>query len=211
MSGTKSGFSQPAIGEGPAPKRVGLLAARDFLEVRLGGSAEQGVVLIGLVLATAATRDHRYVAQTQTHGLEESDAQGHCDVIISDDPVDFPELLGVDLLLALCQSSADAYAPMVRADGVFVYDSENVSEPPPSAGVTYGIPFSSLAQEAAGKREPAPDLVALGAVIAITGVVSAGSLEKTLDEIVLPGSKEAMRTGLYYGLKLDVKQWQRGA
>ena len=73
MSGIKSGFSQPAIGEGPAPKRVGLLATRDFLEVRLGGTAEQGVVLMGLVLATAATRDHRYVAQTQTHGLEESD------------------------------------------------------------------------------------------------------------------------------------------
>lgn len=211
MSGIKSGFSQPAIGEGPAPKRVGLLATRDFLEVRLGGTAEQGVVLMGLVLATAATRDHRYVAQTQTHGLEESDAQGHCDVIISDDPVDYPELLGADLLVALCQSSADAYAPMVRADGVFVYDSENVTGVPCTAGVTYGIPFNRLAEEAAGQRESAPDLFALGVVIAITGVVSADSLQKTMDEIVLPGSKEAMSRGLSSGLKLDVKQWQRGS
>ncbi len=197
--------------KGRAPKRVGLLATRDFLEVRLGGTAEQGVVLMGLVLATAATRDHRYVAQTQTHGLEESDAQGHCDVIISDDPVDYPELLGADLLVALCQSSADVYAPMVRADGVFVYDSENVTEVPWTAGVTYGIPFSRLAQEAAGQGESAPDLFALGAVIAITGVVSEGSLEKTMDEIVLPGSREAMSRGLSSGLKLDVKQWQRGS
>jgi Pyruvate/2-oxoacid:ferredoxin oxidoreductase gamma subunit len=112
--------------------------------------------------------------------------------------------------VAFCQSSADAYAPMVRADGVFVYDSENVTEVPCSAGVTYGIPFSRLAQEAAGRGEPVPDLFALGAVIAITGVVSAGSLEKTMDEIVLPGSKEAMTRGLSSGLKMDVKQWQRG-
>jgi 2-oxoglutarate ferredoxin oxidoreductase subunit gamma len=210
MSGTKSGFSQPAIGEGPAPKRAGLLAAREFLEVRLGGTAEQGVVLMGLVLATAATRDHRYVAQTQTHGLDESDTQGHCDVIISDDPVDYPELLGADLLVALCQTSADANAQMVRADGVFVYDSENVTKPPRSQGVAYGIPFGRLAEEAAGKGEPAPDLFALGAAIAITGAVSAESLEKTLDEIVLSGSKEAMRMALTSGLKLDAKQWQRG-
>ncbi len=128
MGGTKSGFSQPAIGDGPAPKRAGLLAARGLLEIRFGGTAEQGVVLMGLVLATAATLDHRYVAQTQTHGLEESesDVLGHCDVIISDDPVDYPELLGIDLLVALGQGAADANMPLLRADGVFVYDSECV-------------------------------------------------------------------------------------
>jgi 2-oxoglutarate ferredoxin oxidoreductase subunit gamma len=210
MSGTKSGFSQPAIGEGPAPKRVGLLAARDFLEIRIGGEAGQGVVLMGLVLATAATRDHRYVTQTQTHGLEEGEAQGHCDVIISDDPVDYPELLGADVLVALRQDSADAHVSMVRADGVFVFDSDNVTDPPHFEGVSYGIPFEQLAREASGKGEAAPDLLALGMVNAITGVVSAASLEKTLDDLVLPGSKEAMQKALAYGLKSDFKIWQRG-
>jgi 2-oxoglutarate ferredoxin oxidoreductase subunit gamma len=204
MSGTKSGFSQPAIGEGPAPRRVGLLAARDFLEIRIGGEAEQ-------VLATAATRDHRYVTQTQTHGLEEGEAQGgHCDVIISDDPVDYPELLGADLLVALHQDSADAYVSMVRADGVFVFDSHNVAAPPHFGGIAYGIPFERLAREAAGKGEVAPALLALGVVTAITGVVSAESLEKTLGDLVLPGSKEAMQKALSFGLKSDFKGWQRG-
>jgi 2-oxoglutarate ferredoxin oxidoreductase subunit gamma len=210
MGGTRSGFSQPAVGEGPGPKRVGPLAAREFLEVRLGGTAEQGVVLMGLILATAATRDHRYVAQTQTHGLEESGAQGHCDVIISDDPVDYPELLGVDLLVALCQSAADSYAPMVRAGGIFVYDSEQVTEPPFIEVLSYAMPFGRLAQEAAGEGELAPALLALGVAVAATGAVSAGSLEKTLDELTLPGSKEAQRRALTYGLTLDTKQWQRG-
>jgi 2-oxoglutarate ferredoxin oxidoreductase subunit gamma len=211
MGGAKSGFSQPAIGEGPAPKRAGLLAARDFLEIRFGGTAEQGIVLMGLVLATAATLDHRYVAQTQTHGLEESesDTQGHCDVIISDDPIDYPELLGVDLLVALGQGSADANVPLLRADGVFVYDSECV-RPPGFQGVSYGMPFGRLAQEAVGEGEPAPDLLALGAAAAITGVVSAESLERTLEEITLAGPMEAKKTSLSYGLKLDTKQWLRG-
>jgi 2-oxoglutarate ferredoxin oxidoreductase subunit gamma len=209
MGGTKSGFSQPAIGDGPAPKRVGLLATRDSLEIRFGGSAEQGVAVMGLVLATAATRDHRYVAQTQTHGLEESesDIPGHSDVIISDDPVDYPELLGIDLLVALGQGSADSSVPLLRADGVFLYDSDCVS-PPSFSGVSYGMPFGRLAAEAAGKGELAPDLLALGVAAAITGVVSAQSLEKTLEEIVLSGSMDAKKRALSYGLKLDTSQWR---
>jgi 2-oxoglutarate ferredoxin oxidoreductase subunit gamma len=213
MSGTKSGFSQPAIGEGPAPKRVGLLAKREFLEVRLAGTAEQGVMLIGLVLATAATRDHRYVAQTQTHGLDEGDAaeEVHCDVIISDDPVDFPELLGADLLIALSQSSADSHVPMLHPGGVLVYDCEQVLEPPAVEGVSYAVPFGALAKEAAGGGELAPELVALGLAVAVTGVVSAESMGKTLDELTLPGSREAQKLALSFGLKLDAKQWRKGS
>jgi 2-oxoglutarate ferredoxin oxidoreductase subunit gamma len=217
MSGTKSGFSQPAIGDGPAPKRVGPLAARDSLEVRFGGTAEQGVAIMGVVLATAATRDHRYVAQTQTHGLEEgegqgySDALGHSDVIISDDPVDYPELLGIDLLVALGQGVADANVSLVRPDGVFIYDSESVSKPPNFQGTSYGIPFGRLAREAAGKGQVVPELLVLGAAVAITGVVSAESLVKTLKEIALAGPMEAKKRALSCGLDLDTTQWRRGS
>ena len=38
---------------------------REFIEVRFGGSGGQGVILMGVILAMAATRDHRYVVQTQ--------------------------------------------------------------------------------------------------------------------------------------------------
>ena len=110
--------------------------------------------------------------------------------------------------VALCQSAADAYAPLLRADGVFLYDSDCVS-PPSFQGVGYGIPFGRLAQEAAGKGELAPDLLALGTAAAISGVVSAESLEKTLDEIVLAGSMEAKKRALSFGLNLDASQWRR--
>ena len=72
-------------------------------------------------------------------------------MIISDDPVDYPELLGADLLVALCQSSADAYAPMLRADGVFVYDSENVT----GAAVLRGSHLRHTVHSAGCKRQPA--------------------------------------------------------
>ncbi len=209
MSGTRSGFTQPAIGGGPAPKGVGLLAKRRLLEVRVGGTSARGVIVTGLVLATAATRDHRYVAQTQTHALEETDVHGHSDVIISDEPVDFPELQGVDLLVAFCQWAADAYIELLRPDGVLLYDSEEVLTPPVFDGATYALPLDRLASEAAGRSEPVPYLLALGAAVTITGVVSTASLMATVDELELTGSKQARKKALDYGLALEPEAWRR--
>lgn len=208
MSGTRSGFTQPAIGGGPGPDRVGLLAKRRLLEIRVGGTAGRGVIVTGLVLATAATRDHRYVAQTQTHALEETDVHGHSDVIISDEPVDFPELQGVDLLVAFCQWAADAYVELLRPDGVLLYDSQEVIRPPGFDGATYALPLDQLARKAAGRSESVPCLVALGAAVAITGIVSTASLAATVDELELVGSKAARKKALEYGLALEPKAWR---
>ncbi len=208
MSSTKSDFSQPAEGRGPVPHRSGTLSKRRFLEARFGGTAAQGVIVMGLVLATAATRDHRYVVQTQTHALEETDVHGHSDVIISDDPVDYPELLGADLLVALCQWAADAYTRILRPDGVLLYDAGLVSRPPRFEGPTYALPLDRLARDAAGRSEPAPHLVAMGAIVALTGVVSQESLLKTIQELELSGSKEARKKALAYGLALDIEEWR---
>ena len=208
MGGTTSDFLEPDSETGGSPERAGLLARRPYLEIRFGGTAAQGVIVTGLVLAVAATRDHRYVTQTQTHALEETDVHGHCDVIISDDPVDYPELLGADLLVALCQWAADAYAPILRPEGVLVYDAELVARTPLFEGVAYALPLERLAREAAGRSEVAPHLVALGAAVAVTGVVSEESLLKTIGELELAGSKEARKKALLYGLSLGVDEWR---
>jgi 2-oxoglutarate ferredoxin oxidoreductase subunit gamma len=204
-----SGFTQPAIGSGPAPARAGLLAGRDFLEVRFGGTGEQGVILMGVVLAMAATRDHRYVAQTQTYGLEEHGDYGHSDVIISDHPVDFPELQAADLLVALCQDSANGSAPLLRQDGILIYDPENITEPPPFEGATFAIPFARLAVEATGQKETTTDVLTLGAVVGITGVVSVESLQKALTGMAPGGLDDASRKALSRGLALDPAEWRR--
>lgn len=209
MSEIASGFTQPAMGEGPSPLRKGLLAARDYVEVRFAGTAEQGVVLMGVVLAMAATRDHRFVAQTQTYGLEERGGHGHSDVIISDNPVDYPELQRADLLVALCQPAADDYAPLLHPEGVLVFDCEQVTSPPPFGGTCFGIPFGRLAVEAAGKGEPASDLLTLGAVVGMSGVVSEDSLHKALSGIAAAGLKENKKKALSYGLSLDLSGWRK--
>jgi len=206
---TASGFSQPAIGTGPRPERTGPLAERDLLAVRFAGTGLQGVILMGVALAMAATRDHRYVAQTQTYGLGERGGYGHSDVIISDLPIDYPELETADLLVALCQDAATGYAGLLRPEGILVYDSENVTEPPAFAGSAFGIPFGRLAEEEVGLRDTTTIVLTLGAVVRITGVVSVESLQNTMLGMAVAGTEDANMRALARGLALEPDEWRR--
>ena len=136
----------------PRPSSAsGLLATRSLVEVRFGGSGGQGVILMGVILAMAGARDHRFVVQTQSYGPEARGGYSRSDVIISDSQIDYPELERADLLVALSQAAADEYVRVLRSDGVLVYDSENVTAVPPFKGEQFGIPFTRLALEETGR------------------------------------------------------------
>ena len=197
----------PPIGAGPSPARSGLLAARDFVEIRFGGTGEQGVIMVGVVLAMAATRDHRYVVQTQTYGLEARGGYGHSDVIISDRPIDYPELQSADLLVTLSQDAADGYASLLTPESIFIYDPEEVTVPPRFSGTSLAIPLTRLAREEVGEIDTAPNVLTLGAVVGITGVVSGESLRKAVMATVPPGTEEASARVLAAGLALDPTPW----
>jgi len=198
---------RPDSGEA-SPKRPGLLGERSFVEVRFGGSGGQGVILMGVILAMAAALDHRYVVQTQSYGPEARGGYSRSDVIISESPVDYPELQGVDLLVVLSQAAADHYVPLLRPDGVFVFDSEKVPSPPSFRGASFGIPFVRLAIEETG-RDQVANVVTLGAVVGMTGVVSTESLRKAVLSVVPKGTEEVNQKALARGLALSADDWRR--
>jgi 2-oxoglutarate ferredoxin oxidoreductase subunit gamma len=192
-----------------AVHRTGLLAARERVEVRFGGSGGQGVILMGVILAMAGARDHRYVVQTQSYGPEARGGYSRSDVIISDSAIDYPELEQADVLVALSQAAADEYIGILRPDGVLVYDSENVTAVPSFKGDSFGLPFTRLAFEETGRTQTA-NILTLGAVAGITGVVTTESLRKAVLVMVPGGTEEINAKALARGLALDAAEW-RGA
>ena len=190
-----------------AAARKGLLADRSLVEVRFGGSGGQGVILMGVILAMAGARDHRYVVQTQSYGPEARGGYSRSDVIISDAPIDYPELERADLLVALSQAAADEYIGVLRSNGVLVYDSENVTALPAFKGARYGIPFTRLALEETGRRQTT-NILTLGAVAGITGVVTTESLRKAVLVMVPAGTEEINSKALARGLALDATEWR---
>ncbi len=147
-------------------------------EIRLAGTGGQGVVLASVILAEAAgVYENRFVAQTQSYGPEARGGASKADVIISDRKIYYPKCRRLDLLVALSQPAVEKYLPDLKVTGVAVIDDFYVRECPHPQ--TICLPLSRVARERLG-RELFTNIVTLGAIARITGVVSLDSLKKAV-------------------------------
>jgi 2-oxoglutarate ferredoxin oxidoreductase subunit gamma len=170
------------------------------VEVRLAGSGGQGILLAGLVLAEAAgVYDGNEVAMVQSYGPEARGGSSKAEVIISEDPIDYPLCASVDLLLALNQEACDAYCWDLKPAAWVIVDKDLVTHPPSSRAIP--LPFSATARDKL-KRMMAANVVALGAIAELTGIVTRRSLEKSLLTRVPPGTEALNKKALGLGIKL---------
>ena len=170
------------------------------VEVRLCGSGGQGLIFAGLILAEAAgIHDGREVAMVQSYGPEARGGASKAEVIISDYPIDYPLCTSVDLLLAMNQEAVDTYSSDVKKNAWVLVDSDLVEHPP--GGRAVGIPFTSAARDKLG-RPVAANVVALGALCELTGLVTRRALEKALAAKAPPGSEEVNKKALALGIRL---------
>ncbi|MGP8049876.1 MAG: 2-oxoacid:acceptor oxidoreductase family protein [Desulfobaccales bacterium] len=172
-------------------------------EIRLAGSGGQGLVLAGVILAEAAgIYDGKYVCQTQSYGPEARGGASKAEVVISDAEIDYPKAIRPDVLLAMSQKSLDAYLGDLKAEGVLLVDADLVQEVPESGALA--IPFTRLAREAG--REVVANIVALGALAAVTGAVSREALQAAVMDRVPASSRalneKALEAGLAAGAKV---------
>lgn len=175
-------------------------APLERFEVRLAGSGGQGLILAGLILAEAAgLYDGRWVAMGQSYGPEARGGASKAEVIISGQPIDYPLASRVDLLLALSQEAADTYSWDLKPGAWIVVDRDLVSHPPTSRAVP--LPFTAVARDKL-KKPMVANVVALGALRQLTGVVSKRALEKALLARVPKGTGELNKKALAAGVKL---------
>ena len=70
-------------------------------ELRLSGEGGQGLVLAGKILAEAAAiYEGINATQSQSYGPEARGGASRSEVILSDEDIDFPKAVQLDLLLA---------------------------------------------------------------------------------------------------------------
>ena len=171
-------------------------------EIRLAGSGGQGLVLAGVILAEAAgIYEGKFVCQTQSYGPEARGGACKAEVVISDAEIDYPKAIRPDVILALNQKSLDAYLGDLKAEGVLLVDADLVQEVPETGALS--IPFTRLAREAG--RELVANIVALGALAAITGAVSPEALKAAVLARVPAGSRELNERALEAGLAAGAK------
>jgi 2-oxoglutarate ferredoxin oxidoreductase subunit gamma len=172
-------------------------------DIRLSGSGGQGLILMGIILAEAiGIYDGKYVAQTQSYGPEARGGSSKAEVVVSDQEIDYPEALKLDLLLAMNQKSCDDYYMDLKPKGILIVDSTFVNQVPiPRA---YQIPFTRIAREKF-KREMVANIIALGAISKLTSIVSARAIEAAVLARVPKGTEKLNRDALRAGISAAKK------
>ena len=171
-------------------------------EVRFSGSGGQGLILAGVIFAEAATiYDKINAVQSQSYGPEARGGASKAEVIISDEVIDFPKATEIDLQLSLTQESCTKYYKDIKGTGTLLVDEDFVREIPKGTFKVVKLPIIRTASEEIGKAFVA-NIVALGAITALTGKVTIGSVEKAVLSRVPKGTEELNKRALMAGFEL---------
>jgi 2-oxoglutarate ferredoxin oxidoreductase subunit gamma len=175
-------------------------------EIRLSGEGGQGLVLAGKILAEAAAiYDDKNATQSQSYGPEARGGASRSEVIISDEEIDYPKAINIDLLLALTQESCNRYYKDLKENGILLVDADAVTDIPTIKAKIYKIPIIAIAKNEIGRIMVA-NIIALGIIAEITNIVSVDALESAVLSRVPKGTEQlnlqALKIGRDYGKKL---------
>lgn len=166
-------------------------------EFRLSGSGGQGLLLAGIVLAEAAILEGKNAVQTQSYGPEARGGSSKAEVVISEQDIDYPKATDPDYLLALTQESYRTYGKLTKG-GLIIADS-SITLLGEITVRTVQVPIIQTAIDVMGKAVVA-NIVALGVLGAISGIVKQETLEHAVRNRVPKGTEElnvkALRAGM---------------
>jgi 2-oxoglutarate ferredoxin oxidoreductase subunit gamma len=175
----------------------------DRFEMRLSGSGGQGMILASVIIAEAIGTDpSKRVIQTQSYGPEARGGASKADVVVSTSEIYYPKALTLDLLLAMTQESMDKYYVDLKENGTLIIDNVLVTQVPTDN--YYGLPFTRLAREEAGHVMVA-NVIALGAIAGLTGIVSHDALVKAVLARAPRGTKDKNRKAVEIGFREALK------
>ncbi len=182
----------------------------DRYEIRLSGSGGQGLILAGKILAEAAAiYDGHNAVQTQSYGPEARGGASKAEVVISDDEIDYPKAMELDLLLSLTQESCLKYSSDLKKDGILIVDSSSVKEFPKKKHKLYAAPITDIAIEKLGKAV-VTNMVALGILTRISGKITESAVKKAILARVPKGTEELNIRAFDEGVKAAEKLLSAG-
>lgn len=180
---------------------------KETWQVVLVGEGGQGLIVAGILLAEAASiYEEKNATQTQSYGIATRGGFTKSEVVISTQEIIYPGVEEPDLVLALTPEAYEIYARTLAPEALLIYDDGLVAaeEMEKSKARTYGFPFTDTARELG--RVGVANLVALGAIVALTGIVRSESLEKSIRHRFSGGAAELNLKAYHRGFELVGKK-----
>ncbi|HUK99991.1 MAG TPA: 2-oxoacid:acceptor oxidoreductase family protein [Nitrospirota bacterium] len=170
-------------------------------EIIISGSGGQGVVLGGIILAEAAAiYEDRFATHNQSYGPEARGGASKSEIIISDGMIHYPEVENPDILVALTQEAVDKFAGQLKPTGILITDTRIKKLPEKGGYTTYVLPIRDTAAKMRG--EIITNMVTLGALVAITKIVSREALKQAALARIPKGTEAINAQALTAGIKI---------
>ena len=159
---------------------------------RFSGTGGQGLITAGIILAEAALLDDKLAVQSQSYGPEARGGSSKAEAICP------------DTLLVMSQEAANKFIADCDEHTTVITDTLFVTDVPGKYGKRVDLPITHTANTVCGKTLFA-NIVALGAVVALTKCVSKEAILKAVLNRVPKGTEEANTKALEAGMALIEK------
>lgn len=166
------------------------------------GSGGQGVITAAIILAEAAVlHENINAVQSQSYGPEARGGATRSDIIISEDPINFPKVIQPNVLVCLTQAAYNKFSGIIRPGGLLITDSRFVTIERKIDAQQYGLPmFESVMEKL--KKPIVFNICMLGTVLGLTEVIEPASVRKTLKTRIPSQFLELNHQALDLGLEM---------
>ncbi|WP_297091225.1 2-oxoacid:ferredoxin oxidoreductase subunit gamma [Thermococcus sp.] len=177
-------------------------------EILFSGFGGQGVILASVILGrAAAVYENLYAVQTQAYGPESRGGASKAEVVISDEPIDYPKTLRPDCAVFFSQEAYNKYLHTVKEGARIIVEEDLV----PHRDFEFeeklevlSLPLTEIAEETTG-LSLTMNILTLGILTAWTEVVSREAIEKAVLDAVPKGTEEINLRALRKGFELGEK------
>jgi 2-oxoglutarate ferredoxin oxidoreductase subunit gamma len=174
-------------------------------EIRFSGFGGQGILTAGYILGKAgALFDQRHTTLIKSYGPESRGGASSAQVIISDQEIDYPQLVEPRLLVAMSQEAYAKYVGELSSGGLLLIDEDLVELTHPRDDIQVrAIPATRIAEKLG--RKIVANIVMLGFVAANTDVVSVEALREAVLSSIPKGTEEMNTLAFEKGYKYEAQ------
>jgi 2-oxoglutarate ferredoxin oxidoreductase subunit gamma len=155
--------------------------ARGRREIIMAGEGGQGLIVAGIILGEAAIHEGLEAVQSQwLLGSATRGSLSRSEVVIDAEEIAFPRVLAAGALLALTPGALSRHLALTAPEALIIIDADGV---PDASGVgpeqrVYRLPI--VAKAVALGLARSTNVLALGTLVALSGVVRPQSVEEVL-------------------------------
>ncbi len=148
-------------------------------EIRLQGLGGQGIISAGHLIGEAASlHEHKEAVMTEDYSPYITGGWSRADLVVSEDPIDYPLVTKPDILVAMSQDGLEDNLKSTKRNATIVVEKSMVNTESVKGRKVFAIPALSVAEEL-GKKVVA-NIVILGFLAAKTGVVGRAAMETAI-------------------------------